>query len=250
MVRLRHGRIGKAAMENSVRHINSHSGLSAFLDRSDIGGSPSFSETLWRSELPSYVLHIVLDSSHSVSIFLGDVMEVRVAVMRLIHRARLLPFPTEYIEDVEMFAAWAGEDNGERETLRVRSLFRKESKGEAKDWYLNLGSDKRKDWDKMKDSFEQRFLLKGFKADPGLVLRIDNLKRRPEETLAKFVRRATDLSYRASDTQLTKLQARLFKYMCTRGLEEDRRIQEKVSDRLLAKTFIDDLAYLPQHERD
>ncbi|RYC58502.1 hypothetical protein CHU98_g7704 [Xylaria longipes] len=54
--------------------------------------------------------------------------------------------PTEYIEDVEMYAGWTagdGESNEERATFKIRLVFRKGLRGEGKDWYLNLSFEKR-----------------------------------------------------------------------------------------------------------
>lgn len=45
-----------------------------------------------------------------------------------------------------------------------------------------------------------------------------------------YVRRAVELSYKYNGTQLKDLRDRLFNYMCL--IEDDRRLQERVGDRL------------------
>ncbi|RYC63902.1 hypothetical protein CHU98_g2314 [Xylaria longipes] len=153
--------------------------------------------------------------------------------------------PEEYIEDVELHADQLTESKkGEKTDVFppiVRSIFRKGLRGEARDWYLNLSSEKRKDWKELQDGLKRRFPLRVVKADPGLASMIDNLDRRPSETLAAYVKRSTDLSYRASDTQQIKLRDRLYKYMCAGGHTEDLRIQDRVTDGLFAKGHLDDV---------
>lgn len=92
----------------------------------------------------------------------------------------------------------------EKKTKKEASAFRKELQGDAREWYNNLDAEKRKKYETLKEDFKKRFPLRVLRTDPSLAVRVDNFERRVGESLAECINRATELSFRATDTQLSK----------------------------------------------
>lgn len=151
--------------------------------------------------------------------------------------------PQEYLDDVEMYVEdrVANDIAAEKKAKKEASTFRKGLQGDAREWYNNLDAEKRQKYDKLKEDFKKRFPLRVLRTDPSLAARVDNFERRAGESLAECVNRATELSFRATDTQLSKLRDRLYKHMCAGGNEQDLRIQERVTDRLYARSKLDNV---------
>lgn len=145
--------------------------------------------------------------------------------------------PTEYIDDVELCAkdSFTGrEPSADELDVKKRSVFRRGLRGDAREWYHHLDADTRRSWTKLQEGIRKRFPLRVRNRDLGLGARIDSFDRQAGESLAAYVSRANSLSLRASDSQLLKLRERLYRHMCSGGNQQDERIQERVTDRLVS----------------
>ncbi|KAF3061919.1 Ribonuclease H-like protein [Daldinia childiae] len=126
----------------------------------------------------------------------------------------------------------------------AKSLFRNGLRGEPKKWYRNIAVDRRADWPQLQEAFRRRFPWRASSDNAQLTAKIDEFERQTNEKLSTYVRRATELADQTDDNQNRVLRDRLYTKMCTGGNENDRRVQERVADRLHAANKTDDIGKL------
>lgn len=144
--------------------------------------------------------------------------------------------PLEYIEDIELHGQRCEPLDDEARKKEMQSAFRQGVQGKAKtNWYLTLPPEQRV-WDTVRSLFTQHFKI--LEADVGRRIGacVSNLRRRPVETIERFVARATDLSHRCTDEQMRELCYRLCTHFIVpdahQDFESDCRVQEQVSNQL------------------
>ncbi|KAI1474188.1 hypothetical protein F4774DRAFT_415121 [Daldinia eschscholtzii] len=151
--------------------------------------------------------------------------------------------PQDYLDDIMIAARQtvSADASEEDRSNLAKPLFRNGLRGEPKKWYRNTAVGRRADWAQLQEAFRRRFPWRASSDNAQLTAKIEQFERQANEKLPAYVRRTTELADQTDDNQNRVLRDRLFTKMCHGGNDQDRRVQERVSDRLHAAGKTDDI---------